>query len=116
MSKKQRCTFLVHSILCATIGCLTFTLSGPAFAVSIFNVKTYGATGDGTDVDSPSINAAIAAAGAVGGGMVTFPAGTYYCGSIHLTNNITLYLSNNAVIVASPTNIDLAETNPYSQY
>jgi polygalacturonase len=84
-----------------------------------FNVKTYGATGNGTTLDSPAINNAIAAAGASGGGTVLFPSGNYLCGSIHLTNcpaNLTLYLSNNAVILASPTAIDVEEVNPWSQY
>src|SRR5580698_10041607 len=90
-------------------------LAAEAFCLAqtppIFNVVNYGATGNGTNLDSPAINAAIAAAGAAGGGTVTFPAGNYLCGSIHLTNNLTLYLSNNAVILASKTNIDLAENN-----
>ncbi len=84
-----------------------------------FNVKNYGATGNGTTLDSPAINAAIAAAGVAGGGTVTFPEGNYLCGSIHLTNcpaNLTLYLSNNAVILASSTAIDASEANPWSQY
>lgn len=82
----------------------------------IFNVKDFGAVGNGTTLDSPAVNAAIAAAGAAGGGTVTFPPGNYFCGSIHLTNNLTLYLSNNAVILASPTNIDAPENNAYSSY
>ena len=85
----------------------------------IFNVMSYGATGNGTNLDSPAINAAIAAAGAAGGGTVTFPPGTYLCGSIHLTNcpsDLTLYLSNNAVIWASATNIDQHESSPYGGY
>ncbi len=85
----------------------------------IFNVKTFGAMGDGTNIDSPAINAAIAAAAAAGGGTVTFPAGTYLSLSIHLTNNVTLYLSNNATILAANTNqgnFDAAESNPYSTY
>lgn len=85
-------------------------------AQQIFNVKDYGAIGDGVTLDSPAINSAIAAAGAAGGGAVTFPPGNYFCGSIHLTNNLTLYLSNNAVILASPTNIDAPESNAYSSY
>ncbi|HSY20281.1 MAG TPA: glycosyl hydrolase family 28 protein [Candidatus Acidoferrales bacterium] len=82
----------------------------------IFNVRNYGAAGDGTTLDSPAINAAIAAAAAAGGGMVTFPAGTYFCGSIHPTNNLTLCLSNGAVITASKTDIDPAETSAFAGY
>lgn len=81
-----------------------------------FNVKDFGAVGNGTSLDSPAVNAAIAAAGAAGGGIVTFPAGTYLCGSIHLTNNLTLYLSNNAVIWASTNDIDPHESSSYSSY
>lgn len=85
-------------------------------AQPVFNVKDYGAVGNGSHLDSTNINNAIAAAGAAGGGIVTFPAGNYFCGSIHLTNNITLYLSNNAVILASPVNMDPPEINVYSNY
>lgn len=95
---------------------LALARSDPLLAAPVFNVMSYGATGNGTNLDSPAINAAIAAAGAAGGGTVTFPPGNYFCGSIHLTNNLTLYLSNNAVILASKTNIDPAEINVYSNY
>ena len=36
----------------------------------MFDVRTFGATGDGKTVDSPAINAAIEAAAAAGGGTV----------------------------------------------
>src|SRR5271169_1820201 len=95
---------------------LCFAAGNFCVAQPIFNVKDYGAVGNGTNLDSPAVNSAIAAAGAAGGGTVTFPAGNYLCGSIHLTNNLTLYLSNNAAIWASSNNIDVHESNPYSQY
>lgn len=43
----------------------------------VFNVKDYGALGDGTTNDHTAIAAAITAANAAGGGTVYFPAGTY---------------------------------------
>jgi hypothetical protein len=83
-----------------------------------FNVRdaNYGAVGDGVTLDSPAINQAIAAAGAAGGGTVVFPPGTYLCGSLHLTNNLTLYLSNNAVIWGSAANVDTHESSSFSSY
>lgn len=42
-----------------------------------FNVKAYGAVGDGTTDDTSDIQDAIDAAGAAGGGVVFFPAGEY---------------------------------------
>ena len=49
--------------------------SAPVATPGIFDVRTYGAAGDGKTVDSPAINKAIEAAVAAGGGTVIFPAG-----------------------------------------
>ena len=66
-----------------------------------FEVKRFGARGDGKAVDSPAINRAIDAAAAAGGGTVFFSAGTYRCFSIHLKSNIALYLDHGATILAA---------------
>ncbi len=104
---------LVLAVVAGTVLTATICL---AQTTVFFNVKAYGARGDGVNLDSPAVNSAIQAVGAAGGGTVYFPSGTYYCGSIHLTNNLTIYLETGAVVTASSTNIDLAESNPYSQY
>ncbi|MHB1023081.1 MAG: rhamnogalacturonidase [Acidobacteriaceae bacterium] len=70
-------------------------------AQGIFDIRTYGATGDGKTVDTPAINRAIEAAAAAGGGTVLFPAGTYLCFSIHLKSHVDLYLSQGAIILAA---------------
>jgi hypothetical protein len=50
----------------------------PAAGTStVYDVRTYGAAGDGKTIDSPAINKAIEAAAAGGGGTVRFPAGVY---------------------------------------
>jgi len=57
----------------------------------LFNVKDYGATGNGTTDDTAAINAAVAAATVAGGGVVFVPAGTYIVsGTVALAANITL--------------------------
>ena len=82
---------------------------------SVLNVRSFGAVGDGTNLDSPAINQAIAAAAATGGGTVFVPAGTYLSGSIHLTNNINLYLGAGAVILGAPQEMNAYdETEPWS--
>ena len=68
-----------------------------------FNVRTYGAKGDGKTIDSAAINEAIDAANAKGGGTVYFPAGVYASYSIHLKSNVMLYLGQGCTILATET-------------
>ena len=67
----------------------------------LYDIRTFGATGTGKTLDTPAINAAINAASEAGGGTVVFPAGTWLCFSIHLRSNVSLYLSQGAVILAA---------------
>jgi polygalacturonase len=71
-------------------------------AASAFNIRSFGAVGDGKHLDSPAINDAIYACAKSGGGTVYFPAGTYLSGSIHLKSNIHLYLDAGATILGAP--------------
>ncbi|MBQ8866556.1 MAG: glycoside hydrolase family 28 protein [Bacteroidaceae bacterium] len=85
-----------------------------------FNVRDFGAKGDGAHTDSPAINAAIEAASEKGGGTVYLPAGVYLSYSIRLKNNISLYLDNGVVLKAAVPNdsahYDLPEENPSDDY
>jgi hypothetical protein len=54
-----------------------------------FNVRVFGATGDGTTNDRAAIQAAIDAASAAGGGVVYLPKGTYRIGSSLTPTNAT---------------------------
>jgi polygalacturonase len=67
----------------------------------VFDVRAFGAVGDGKAVDTPAINRAIAEAAAGGGGTVYFPAGNYLCYSIRLKSKVGLYLEQGATIVAA---------------
>jgi parallel beta-helix repeat protein len=86
----------------------------------IYDVRSFGAKGDGTTVDTSAINRAIEAAAAAGGGTVLVPAGNYLCYTIHLKNNIALYLDQGATIVAGETGpqgqYDPAEPNQWDHY
>jgi polygalacturonase len=74
-----------------------------AAAVSqvIFDVRKYGAAGDGRTLDTEAVNRAIEAAAAAGGGVVVFPAGTYLCFSIRLKSQVHLHLEQGSAIVAA---------------
>src|SRR5688572_30388003 len=66
----------------------------------LVDVRDYGARGDGSAVDSNAVNSAIASLGP-GDGIIIFPAGRYLCFSIRLASNVTLLLSEGAVIEAA---------------
>jgi len=96
----------------------------PAQSVSgqgTFDVKAYGAKGDGKTLDTEAINKAIEAAAAAGGGTVRFPAGVYLSFSIRLKSNIALYLDAGATILAAdPAEAkgayDMPEPNEWDMY
>jgi len=79
---------------------------------TVYNIRDFGATGDGLTIDSDAVNRAIDAAAANGGGTVYFPAGYYLCFSIHLKTNITLYLDQGSWIVAAETPPAIAALQP----
>jgi polygalacturonase len=76
----------------------------------LFDIRSYGAVGDGKTVDTPAINRAIEAAAAAGGGTVLFPAGTWLCFSIHLKSHVSLYLAQGSTILAADSPLPDATT------
>lgn len=86
----------------------------------VYNVRDFGAKGDGKTLDSPAINAAIEAAAEAGGGTVLLPAGTYLSYSIRLKSNIHLYLDAGSVLLAAwpqkDHGYDVVEENPHNRY
>ncbi|MGA8731174.1 MAG: glycoside hydrolase family 28 protein [Terracidiphilus sp.] len=73
----------------------------PEASLGIFDVRKYGAKGDGKTLDTDAINRSIEAAAAAGGGVVLFPAGTYLCFSIHLKNQVHIVLDQGSTILAA---------------
>jgi polygalacturonase len=68
---------------------------------SFFNVRNFGAVGDGQALDTASIQAAIEACHQSGGGTVAFPAGEYVTGAIFLRSHITLRIDAGARLLGS---------------
>jgi polygalacturonase len=84
--------------------------SASTSTLGIFDIRTYGAVGDGKTVDTPAINKAIEAAAAAGGGTVLFPPGTWLCFSIRLKSHVALYLAQGATILAADSPLPDAAT------
>ena len=85
-----------------------------------FDVRDFGAKGDGVTIDSDAINRAIDAAAAAGGGTVIISGGTYASHSIRLKSHVGLYLDQGAVLLAADTGggrgYDPAEPGPGNAY
>lgn len=68
---------------------------------NFYNVRDFGAKGNGVTIDGNAINKAIDEAATQGGGTIYFPAGNYISGSVHLRSNICLFIDQGATLVAS---------------
>ena len=85
------------AVLFSAMFCLvSLAAAGP------FNVRDFGAKGDGTVKDTAAIQKAIDAAHAAGGGEVLLPAGTYLSGSLFLRSGVDFHLSQGAILKGSP--------------
>jgi polygalacturonase len=104
----------------ASLACAgTAVVPASPAATNSFDVREFGAKGDGKTLDSPAINQAIEAAAKAGGGTVFFPAGTYLSGSIHLQSHITLYLDAGCTIIGAPDGMnafDPAEPSAFEKF
>jgi polygalacturonase len=74
----------------------------PSIPARVFKVSTYGAVGDGARDNTTSIQNAINAANAAGGGIVEIPAGTFLSGPITLLSRVNLRLDEGAVLRMLP--------------
>jgi len=78
-------------------------IAGPANdQLAVFDIRNYGAVGDGVKLNTVAIQTAIDAANAAKGGTVLVPAGTFVCGTIELKSNVTFHLAVNATLLGSP--------------
>ncbi|MGA3180392.1 MAG: glycosyl hydrolase family 28-related protein [Verrucomicrobiota bacterium] len=99
---KKTTLLLSLPLLCFVLaGCETADHTVPVPG-TLYDVRSFGAIGDGKALDSPAINKAINAAAAAGGGTVCLPAGTYLSGSIELKSNIHLLIEAGATILGAP--------------
>lgn len=73
-----------------------------ALGAAEYNVRDFGAIGDGAAKETAAIQKAIDQAERDGGGTVFFPPGVYVAGSIYLKDNIDFYVGPGATLLASP--------------
>lgn len=84
--------------------------------IGIYEVREFGAVGDGKTKDTKSVQHAIDTCANAGGGTVLLTQGTFVVGTIFLRSNVTLEIQNSAVILASPDIGDYAEAVHHNRY
>lgn len=93
----------VKAFLVTACCCLLLLNQIHAQENGLFNIKNYGAVGDGKTDDAKAIQNAIDACNANGGGRVVVPAGkTYLCSPFDLKSFVELYVESNATLLANP--------------
>jgi len=65
----------------------------------VYDLREFGAVGDGRTVNTASFEAAVAAIAERGGGRLTVPAGRWLTAPFNLTSRMTLFLAAGAEIL-----------------
>jgi polygalacturonase len=106
-------SLLFRSVITLTLTLIsTVTVTVSAHSFPIFDITTYGAISDNTTLCTSSIQAAIDAAYAIGGGIVFIPSGgAFRTATISLRDNVYLHLPAGATIQASSLLADYVSIN-----
>ena len=97
------CMILLSMAMLARSGWAQDMLSAPATApANTYDVRTFGAIGDGVTKDTAAFQKALDTCVVNGGGEVLAPAGRYLIGSLQMGNRTILRLEKETVLVGSP--------------
>ncbi len=94
-------SFTAASALAAALPA-DFKVAQPVIPDHTFNLKDFGAVGDGQANNSDAFKAAVAAVDKAGGGKLVVPSGDWFTGPIDLCSAIDLHLEKGATIFFSP--------------
>lgn len=81
-----------------------------------FDIRRYGAVGDGKTVNTAAIQQAIDACSAAGGGRVVFDGGRYVTGTIYLKSNVILTIEVGSALLGSPVIADYTTDTHRNMY
>ncbi len=99
--------------LLISIGIVCLLISGSALAAEeLYDIRDYGAKGDGKTMCTGSIQKAIDACSKAGGGTVYLPPGTFLSGTIYFKTGVTLRLAAGCTLKGSTSLDDYPQTIP----
>ena len=88
------------------LSCLSLLLFNHSFSQLVIDVRSMGAFGDNSHVNTTAIQRAIDTVYARGGGEVLITNGTYVSSTIILKSNVTLRIDSGTVLIAMPNDAD----------
>jgi len=101
------------------MGCV-LALQGTAYPITtgknMFDIRDFGAAGDGTTVNTAAIQKTIDSCTANGGGTVLVAGGSYVTGTLFLKDFVTLRIEGGAELLGSPNRADYAEGTHKNMY
>jgi hypothetical protein len=117
LQRRQVCLFpLLGSILATALIIQPCAAGAEHRSRATFNVRDYGAAGDGTTLDTQAIQNAIDACARAGGGRVYLQGGTFLSGTVVLQSNVTLYVEAGATLRGSRNMEDYPDITPQIHY
>ena len=96
------------------VSTIAVLLAQTAFAVD-FNVRDFGARGDGASKDTAAIQRAVDEALSSGGGRVVMPAGVYLSGTVWLRSGVELHLEKGATLKGSTDRADYNRNDAFPE-
>ena len=114
----NRRNFIASTVLAGTPLAATLVAKETAAEApkAVYNVRDFGAKGDGLSKDTAAIQAAVDTCTRAGGGTVLLPAGTFLSGTIRLKSNVDLQLSAGTILQASSDRQDYLRVHPAEEY
>jgi hypothetical protein len=88
-------------VLCLMAG-VVFAEPPTSAPATTYDIRTAGAVGDGTTLDTKAIQSTIDQCSAAGGGIVLVTGGKYLTGTLYLKNDVCLHVDSGAAILGSP--------------
>jgi polygalacturonase len=96
--------------------CLVGFSGSQSIGETTFNVRDYGAVGDGVALDTDAVQTAFDECGKAGGGVVLMPEGTYLCKPLTIRTNTTLRIEKGAMLKATDDPADYARTDKPGEF
>ena len=104
---------MAHNLKCHFAGLFILILTaGDLCAANKFDVREFGAAGDGQTLDTVAIQKAIDACAKAGGGEVHLPPGRFLSGTIRLRSGVTFHLEAGSRLVGTTNLSEYSQPHP----